>query len=355
MQDPPTSTPRRPATAALAVLAVTVGVMAIAISLVLTTPAPAAAPAGAQASPAPAVGSDVGWTSPNGQTRIRPGYGFGRGGFGGGMQHGWISITAIDGTKLALKTDDGWTRTIDAAGATITKDGATASVSDLKVGDRIVFRETRGSDGTYTITAISVIQPVVAGTVSSVSGSTVEVKGVDGSTTKVLLTDSTKYQLGGASATKDVVVAGARIAARGSLGTDGSLTASSVEIAPATAAGTVKEKGGSSLTLTTRDGSTTVVKVTDSTTFHVNGIDKPTLADVKVGDVVIASGAHNADGSLTATVVRASAAGGWGGPWMGGPGGGFGGGMRGDGGWGFPGGPGWPAPSATPSGTGTSG
>jgi hypothetical protein len=76
-----------------------------------------------------------------------------------------------------------------------------------------------------------------------------------------------------------------------------------------------------------------------------------------VGDVVMASGTHNADGSLSATVVRSHAAGQFGGPgdgFGGGPGDGFGhGGMRGDGhGWGFPDDPdASPAPSNAPTGS----
>ncbi len=209
-----------------------------------------------------------------------------------------------------------------------------------------MFRETRNDDGTYTTTAIMVIQPAVGGTVASVSGSTVTVTTRDGSTSKVVLTSSTTYELAGQAATKDAVVAGARIIARGTLATDGTLTASSVEVAPATSAGTVKEKGSSSLTLTTRDGSTVVVKVSSSTTYQVGGVTTPTLADVKVGDIVMAAGSRNADGSLSATIVRSHAAGQLGGPGsFGGPGGmpgdGFGrGGMRGGGpGWGFPGDP----------------
>ena len=102
--------------------------------------------------------------------------------------------------------------------------------------------------------------------------------------------------------------------------------------------------------------------MTSSTTYQVGGITTPTLADVKVGDVVIASGTRNADGSLSATVVRSHAAGQLGGPGdgfgRGAPGDGFGrGGMRGDGyGWGFPGGPdASPAPSTAPTGSGTNG
>ena len=299
---------------------------------------------------APAAVTAAGWTSPDGRTQVRPD-GRGGPGFRGGSEWGVISITAIDGTKLSLQTENGWTRTIDAAGATVTKDGATVDLSTLKVGDRIVFRETRNADGTYTITAITVVQPTVGGTVASVSGSTVTVTTRDGSTTKVALTDSTTYTLDGKASTKDAVVAGALIVARGTLASDGTLTATSVEIEPAMVGGTVKEKGASSLTLTIRDGSTVVVNVSSTTTYEVDGITSPTLADVKVGDVVMASGTKNADGSLSATTVRSHAAGNFGGPGMGWPG--MGGG-RGGHGHGFPGG-GWgdpdasPAPSANPA------
>jgi len=347
----------------LASLVGAVGVGAIAIAIVAGGPRNDAAPAAAADGSGPAaarIGQVTGWIAPEGTADIR----LDRGGPGGmrGAMSGAISITGIDGTKLALKTDNGWTRTIDAAGATVTKDGATAALSALAVGDRIVFRETRNADGSFTITAIQVIQPAVAGTVASISGSTVTVTQRDKSTSKVVLTGSTVYRLAGATATKDAVVAGAQIVARGTLATDGTLTATSVEVAPATAAGTVKEKSSGSLTLTMRDGSTVVVKVSSSTTYQVGGVAAPTLADVKVGDVVMAAGSRNADGSLTATVVRSHAAGWFGGPvdGFGGFGRGFGdgfGGMRGNGhGWGFPGGPGdLPAPTTAPSGSGTSG
>lgn len=322
--------------------------------------APAAVTDGSSPRSAP-IGRISVWTAPDGASSVRPEH-IGRGAMRGAMGNA-ITITAIDGSKLALETENGWTRTIDATGATVTKDGETVAVSDLEVGDTIVFRETRNADGTYATTAIMVIQPTVAGTVAAVSGSTVTVTGRDGTTSKVVLTSSTSYELAGEDATKDAVVAGARIVARGTRALDGTLTASSIDVAPAGSAGTVKEKGSSSLTLTTRDGSTVVVKVSSSTTFQVGGVTAPTLADVNVGDIVMAAGTRNADGSLSATIVRSHAAG-----QFGGPGNGFGpgpvhgdglgrGGLRGgEPGWGFPGDPDdSAAPSTAPSGSGTNG
>jgi len=71
-----------------------------------------------------------------------------------------ITIAGIDGSKLSLQATDGWTRTIDATGATVSKGGQTITLADLKVGDRITFLETRLSDGTNKITAIQVLAPM---------------------------------------------------------------------------------------------------------------------------------------------------------------------------------------------------
>lgn len=349
-------------TLGLAALAGAAGVGVLAAGFALGTGADDASVPAASAAPAAERSDrsgrivDAGWTSPDGRTEIRLD---GRGGRGlaGGRGSGAITITAIDGTKLSLETENGWTRTIDAADATVTEGGETVALSTLAVGDQVVFRETRNDDGTYAITAIAVVQPSVAGTIASVSGSTVTVTTRDGTSQKVTLTDATTYTLGRSDATKSAVVAGVRIVARGSLGADGTLTADTVVVEPATAWGTVKATSATSITLTTRDDETVVVTVTGTTTYAVEGVETATLADIEVGAVVVASGTENADGSLTATVVRSRAAGMDGGPGMGG---GWG---RGHGGGGMPGGglPGWgpgddasPDASAPPSGEGTS-
>lgn len=337
--------------------AIVVGALAVGIALGADGGTPARSDAAPAAVTTP-LGAVTAWTAPD-TTATDPSADHRGRGPKGGFGRSTISITAIDGTKLALVTDNGWTRTIDAAGATVTKDGAAAAVSALQVGDRIVFRETRSDDGTYTITAIEVIQPSATGTVESVSGSTITLTARDGSSQKITVTSSTTYELAGQASTRDAVVAGVQIRATGTLGSDGTLTATSVRIAPSMVGGTVKEKSASSFTLTVRDGSTVEVRVSSATTYRVGGISSPTLADVNVGDVVMASGTKNADGTLAATVVRSHPAGSFGGPGGRGGGNGFGRGFdRHGGGWGSPGGgfgPADPDPSAAPSGTGTSG
>ena len=152
----------------------------------------------------------------------------------GGVGHGFgaISITAIDGSNLSLKTDDGWTRTIAVTSdTTITKAGATIAVGDLAVGDEIRFAETKATDGTYTITKIVVVMPSLGGEVTA--------------------------------------------------------------------------KTSDSITVTRRDGTTATIHVSSSTTYTVDGVTSPTLADVAVGMHVWAEGTSNSDGSLDASSVTA--------------------------------------------------
>jgi hypothetical protein len=269
------------------------------------------AAAAAAADPGTALVAEAAWSPPSdsSETSSRaPGHR--RFGGPGGRT---ITITAIDGTKLALETSNGWTRTIDAAGATVTKDDETVSLAELKVGDRIAFREERQADGTYEITEIRVVMPHVGGTVASVVGSTVTVTGRDGVSQEVRLTGATEYFVGDTPATRDAVVPGARIVARGTLGADKVLTATSIVVLPAVVSGTVEDKTAYSMTLTRRDDSTVIVRVTTTTTYFVLGVESPTLADVEVGALVVAVGTSNPDGSLTASKVGAWTAGqgGW--------------------------------------------
>ncbi len=149
---------------------------------------------------------------------------FGRGGF-----HA-ITISAINGSSLSLKTDDGWSRTIAVGSSTtITKGGQTIAVGDLAVADQIRFTQEKASDGTYTITAIRVVLPTIAGEVTAVSGSTIAVTGKDGTTGTIHVDGDTTYEVNGTAgkALSDITV-GAFIVAEGTLRADGSLDADAI-------------------------------------------------------------------------------------------------------------------------------
>ena len=247
----------------------------------------------------------------------RAGGGWMRGG-ARGIGFGAIAIEAINGSSLSLRTSDGWTRTITVGSSTtITKGGQTIARGDLKVGDQILFQETRNADGTYSITAIEVVLPRVDGTVGALTPNGFTVKAPDGTTTNIVVTGATTYRLGRTTGTRADVKAGDRVAVEGTKRSDGSITATSVQVAPAMVAGDVTAKTATTITVRL-SGGTTTIDVSGSTTYRVAGKTAATLADIAVGSRIVAEGTQNGDGSLQATSVASMPAGvGWGG---GGPG-----------------------------------
>ena len=217
-----------------------------------------------------------------------------------------ITITRIDGTSVDLKTDDGWTRTITVTPDTkIEKAGAVAKVGDLKVGDRVALRQKRNADGSYSIVALIVPIPVVAGTVTAIGADSLTLKVRDGSTRTIDLTGSTTFKLGPADGKKADVKVGSVVVVTGSE-TGSAFSASTVRIQVRLdrVGGEVTAKTKDSITLKQRDGSTATIKIGNDTKFAVRGAASPGLADIAVGMQVFAVGTRNADGSLSAAIVQ---------------------------------------------------
>ncbi len=151
---------------------------------------------------------------------------------GGHVGLGGITITAISGNNISLKTADGWTRTITVdSGTTYAKSGATIALSDLKVGDEIGFRQTHETNGTWTIDSIVVILPHAGGEVTKVSGSTITLTQRDGTSATIIVNGQTTYNVNGAAAKLADVKVGMFLVAEGTKNADGSLTATQVRAA----------------------------------------------------------------------------------------------------------------------------
>ncbi len=354
----PVTTSRRPWLSAVVWLGLLIAIALIGLAFMGRTTNPADDPGGlpanvivaAGASPSPSGSPAPKKVRPDGQGRGFAPFAFGRGGgpgpggpagpggagrFGGpGARSGAITITKIDGSQLSLATADGWTRTIDATGATIQQGDKTITVADLKVGDQIRFAETRNADGTYKVTDIVVVAPTADGTVKSVAGSILTITQRDGSARPITLTSSTTYQLGGQPATVDALTTGAQVHIDGTIASDGTFTATSIRIQPAIAAGTVTATTATSITVKDQAGTSIVIDVNASTKYGRRGAAAASLADVKVGSFVVAQGRRNADGSIAASQVVVVPAGPGKGP-------------------GHPKGPGGPAPKGSPAPSGS--
>ena len=229
--------------------------------------------------------------------------------FGGdGFGHhafGKISIAAINGNSISLKTDDGWTRTIQVTAETkIFRGTEAATIGDLKVGDTVVLRQMRNDDGTFTITALAVPAPHAFGQVTKVDADTITIAALDGTTKTIRVTASTTYHLGHGDGSKADVKVGSRIAVEGDVdATD--FTATTVWIVIPHVFGEVTAKTDSTITVERRDGTTITLHVSSSTSFRVRGKgDTATLADVEVGSRIEAEGPLRADGSMDASIVH---------------------------------------------------
>ena len=236
------------ATAAALMIVGVVAVMAAAPSSATGADPSAAANPNASAAPAasgaPGPGKDgndgghPGFRGPFGLFGPSGGFGGGPDGGVGGIGFGDITITAIDGSNLSLKTADGWTRTIAVTGATtITKAEKSIGVGDLAVGDHIRFAQQRDSNGTYTVTRIVVVLPTVAGQVSAVSGDTITVTQRGGTKATIHVDSSTTYQVNGTSGSLKDVKVGSVVIAEGTQRSDGSLDAAIVHTGDRPAAG----------------------------------------------------------------------------------------------------------------------
>ena len=195
-----------------------------AVAAMGASPTPSTTTANPGASAAPGGSAAPGTTQTGPRAGKHGGDAFGRGALRD------ITIKSIDGSNLSLATDDGWTRTIAVTGTTtITKGGATIAVGDLAVGDQIRFSQTKAADGTYTITAIRVVLPTIAGKVTAINGNDVTVTQRDGTTATIHVSGSTSYTVQGVTnPTLSDVKVGALIVAEGTLRTDGSLDAARV-------------------------------------------------------------------------------------------------------------------------------
>ena len=217
-----------------------------------------------------------------------------------------ITIASIDGANVSLKTDDGWSRTIAITSTTTLKKGSqTIALSDLEAGDQVHFAQTRNGDGTYTVTALAVVVPSIAGTVSDLTSSGFKITARDGSVWTITTDDATVYRFGSAAGSASDLKDGGLARVHGESAGDNALNATTVQVAGDGAIGTVTAKSSDTITLKTQDGSSLTVHVDGDTVYHVKGKHAATLANITVDMIVSVHGRDRADGSIDASTVAA--------------------------------------------------
>ena len=157
------------------------------------------------------------------------------------------TITAINGSTLTLRTENG-TETVDTSTATTYhNEMQSVSFTTLKVGDVVHVASarprstssasTRPEPGTGTVAAtrVTVVEPSFAGRVTAIGNGTYTLVGRDGQLSTVTTTGSTRYDKGTAQAPASAVAVGDRVRAVGPKNSLTHLTADLITVGPARA------------------------------------------------------------------------------------------------------------------------
>jgi Domain of unknown function (DUF5666) len=149
------------------------------------------------------------------------------------------TVTKIDGATVLITDRQGFQRTIRTSSSTkYSRGGEPADSSQLKVGSKIVATGTVDKNKTdLDASTVTIRLPSLAGTVTSLSGSSFQLKARDGTTHTVSTTSSTVFHQGRNQASLSAVTQGSFVLAEGDLQSNGDLTATSVVVAPAGKAG----------------------------------------------------------------------------------------------------------------------
>lgn len=139
-------------------------------------------------------------------------------------------------------------------------------------------------------------------TVSSVSGSTITAKDPRGKTITVKVASNATYTRLGKTVSASAVTAGVTIHVRGTRNSDGSLTATRIDIEVPSYGGQVTAVSASTITVKDRQGTSHTIHTSSSTTVE-RADTASSLSAIKVGDEIVAFGAKNSDGSLNAEQI----------------------------------------------------
>jgi hypothetical protein len=147
-------------------------------------------------------------------------------------------------------------------------------------------------------------------TIASISGSSLSLKTADGWTRTITPTSTTTITKAGSTITVSDLEVGDQIAFSQTKQTDGSYTIDAIRVILPSVGGQVSAVSGNTITVTQRDGTSATIHVDSATTYQVGGVTTAKLADIKVGDFVMAQGELRTDGSLDASTVASGFRGG---------------------------------------------
>lgn len=141
-------------------------------------------------------------------------------------------------------------------------------------------------------------------TVKTVNGTSITATDRDGASVTIHTSASTTYGRAGQTVAASAITAGEMIGAMGTRNSDGSITATHVEILLPHAGGAITAISGTTITVTPKhSGQTATIHISASTTVDRAG-QTASVGDLKMGDEIDAMGTSTSDGSLNAERIE---------------------------------------------------
>jgi uncharacterized protein DUF5666 len=140
-------------------------------------------------------------------------------------------------------------------------------------------------------------------TITAINGSSISLETADGWTRTITVDADTTYEKAGETIALGDLAVGDQIRFMQTREDDGTFTIDAVAVVLPHVGGEVTAISGSTITVEQRDGTSATINVTADTRYVVDGDEDAALADIEVGDFVVAEGSESSDGSLTATRV----------------------------------------------------
>jgi hypothetical protein len=217
------------------------------------------------------------------------------------------TVTSASGDTILIRDPQGFTRTIlVGSGTTYTQNGASATLSDVVTGAKIVASGTVDANGT-TLDALSIkinsasTNSHVSGVITAFSSSSITVQSKGGTTTVLTLTTSTTYKDGKFTLSAAGLAVGERVSVE--VNSAAATTALSVEIGLAHIDGVVSSVNGDTVGVTGFQSFQRIVLL-GSATQYFEGTGTGSVSDVIVGAHIDALGTVDTNGtSLDALIV----------------------------------------------------
>lgn len=214
-----------------------------------------------------------------------------------------ITVESLFGDSVTVTTD---------SSTVYNESGRKVARSAVAAGEQVVFSRaeraaTSSSSGSAAVALVEIVQPHVLGKVVSANGSELVVSQQDGLNVTVNTSAQTTYDEVGQPASASDVQVGTVVFVTGSLSSNhDQIDASSVKILLPSVSGRVVGVSGTTISVTTFDG-TAETLTTDSSTVFRDESGTTTIASVTKGDLVRASGEPGTGNSFAAVTVYVGA------------------------------------------------